>query len=67
VWTPQFGDSVREAIVSAIAISKGRESKENPNWLIDKDTLLLYAAGTNENPASFFPRNECDKENSVTD
>jgi hypothetical protein len=48
-------DSVREAIVSAIAISKGRESKANPNWVIDKDALLLYAAGTNEKPRFLFP------------
>jgi hypothetical protein len=48
-------ESVREAIVSAIAISKGRESKANPNWVIDKDALLLYAAGTNEKPRFLFP------------
>jgi hypothetical protein len=43
-------NSVREAIVSAIAISKGRESKANPNWVIHKDDLLLYASGTSEKP-----------------
>lgn len=48
-------ESVREAIVSAIAISEGRESKANPNWVIDKDALLLYAAGTNEKPRFLFP------------
>jgi uncharacterized membrane protein YidH (DUF202 family) len=48
-------ESVREAIVSAIAINKGRESKANPNWVIDKDALLLYAASTNEKPRFLFP------------
>jgi hypothetical protein len=48
-------ESVREAIASAIAINKGRESKANPNWVIDKDALLLYAAGTNEKPRFLFP------------
>jgi hypothetical protein len=48
-------ESVREAIVSSIAIDKGRESRANPNWVIDKDALLLYAAVTNEKPRILFP------------
>jgi hypothetical protein len=48
-------DSVREAIASAYIISKGGETKANPNWVISKDDLLLYAFGTDEKPRFLFP------------
>jgi hypothetical protein len=48
-------ESVREAIISAIAISKGQESKANPNWVIRADDLRLYATGTDQKPRFLFP------------
>jgi len=51
VWLASLaGGLMAAAIYAAIAIGVAYH-----NWVIDKDALLLYAAGTNEKPRFLFP------------
>jgi hypothetical protein len=58
IWDKRLkirSDSIRQAIANAKIIREGREAKANPNWMIEREPLLLYASGTDEKPRFLFP------------